>query len=418
MLHLPANGAIFRRTAGGEERITAMSRRTFGVLLVSLLVLAVVSGCSGNPRSASGSVAAAGPTRTPRPTWTPVFGGVSVATPTLDPTRYPGLQLPTSLPATPQQLVLGSNEPIFVPVGPSGGSGVQTVVVIIVTATPPPSPTPTPLPPTGTPGPTATPGPPTLTPTPSRTPLPPVVVTVRTDKTNVRTGPGQGYPLVAQLNAGAQITVVGRSRAGTWWQVCCVNGGDVWLADSMVTVEGPIWTVAEVANIAPPPPPPPTKAPPPTIAPTPTFAWPFRATTVQSYPSMGDNILRVNAQVVDGAVPGYGYKLRIRRVSTGQEWLSNGSGNDWDYEVTQSPFDGKLVQSTTNECRVIKREGLRCVAYNVKWDSNQVSAPPGDDVWEISLANKGEDQTLSASVRVETHAADPKWYYIVFTNRP
>jgi hypothetical protein len=343
---------------------------------------------------------------------------VSVATPTLDPTRYPSLQLAPSLPATPQQLVLGSDDTIVVPVDPGSATGVQTVVVIIVTATPPPSPTPTPLPPTGTPGPTATPGPPTMTPTPTQTPLPPVVVKVKADKTSVRTGPGTGYPLVAQLAAGTEITAVGRNRAGSWWKVCCVNGTDAWIADSMVTVSGPVYTVAEVTNIAPPPPPPPTKAPPPTVAPTPTFAWPFRATSVQSYPSMGDNILRVNAQVLDGAVPGYGFKLRIRRVSTGQEWFSTGSGTGWDYEVTQFPFDGKPVQSTTNECRVIKREGLQCIAYNVKWDSYQVSAPPGDDVWEISLANRGEDQTLSAPVRLETNAAEPRWYYIVFTNRP
>jgi len=393
-----------------------MSRRTFEVLLAVLLMAALVSGCSGNPSSAGGSVAAAGPTRTPRPTWTPVYDGVTVATPTLDPTRYPGLQLPTPLPATPQQLVLGSNEPIFVPVGPPGGSGVQTVVVIIVTATPPPSPTPTPLPPTSTPGPTATPGPPTLTPTPSQTPLPPVAVTVKTDKTNVRTGPGQGYPLAAQLPAGTKITVLGRNRAGTWWKVCCVNGGDVWIAGSMVTVEGPIWTVAEVANIPPPPPPPPTKAPPPTVAPTPTFAWPFRAESVQSYPSQGDNILRVGAIAYNGAAPLWGYKLRVRRLSTGQEWLSDGSQALWYWEPLQFPLDGKRVVPSF-DCPVIKREGLQCVKYNVKWDNNQVSAPPGDDVWEVSITD-GAGQPLSSPVRVETNAADPKWYYIIFTNRP
>jgi hypothetical protein len=197
-----------------------------------------------------------------------------------------------------------------------------------------------------------------------------------------------------------------------------VNGTDVWIADSMVTVEGPVWTVAEVTNIPAPPPPPPTKAPPPTIAPTPTFAWPFRAESVQSFPSTGDNILRVNAKVYNGATPLWGYKLRIRRLSTGEEWFSNGSQAGLDYEVTQWPFDGKDIQSATNECRVIKREGLQCAAYNVKWDNNQVSAPPGDDTWEISVANNGGDQTLSAPIRIETNAAAPKWHYIIFTNRP
>jgi uncharacterized protein YgiM (DUF1202 family) len=395
-----------------------MPKRTFWVLILILLVLAGFSACSGTQQSARRPSGASTATRTPRPTWTPMLGGVIVATPTLDPTRYPGLQVPTPLPATPQQVVLGSSDAIVVPVGPASASGVQTVVVIIVTATPPPSPTPTPMPPTDTPGPTETPGPPTVTPTPSQTPLPPVIVKVKSDKTSVRTGPGLGYPLVAQLAAGTEITVVGRNRAGTWWQVCCVNGSDVWIADSMVTATGPIYSVAEAANVPPPPPPPPTRAPPPTVAPTPTFAWPFRAETVQSYPSTGENILRLNAKVYDGSTTLWGYKLRVRRLSTGQEWFSKGSLTGLDYEVVQFPTDGKRVQSTTNECRVITRPGLQCVSYNVKWDSYQVSAPPGDDVWEISLTNNGEDQTLSAPVRVETHAADPRWYYIVFTSRP
>ena len=392
-----------------------MPRRTFGVLFLVLVVLTVVAGCSRDARSA-GRSAAATPTRTPRPTWTPALGGVSVATPTLDPTRYPGVQLSTSLPATPQQVVLGSSDTIFVPVGPASGSGVQTVVVIIVTATPPPSPTPPPPPPTSTPGPTPTPGPPTLTPTPSQTPLPPVAVTVKTDKTNVRTGPGQSYPLVAQLPAATKITVVGRNKAGTWWKVCCVNGSDVWIADSMVTAEGPIWTVAEVTNIPAPPRPPPTKAPPPTITPIPTVAWPFRAESTQSYPSAGENILRVNATAYNGAVPLWGYKLKIRRTSTGQEWLSDGSQALWYWEAIEFPADGKRVVPSY-DCPVIKREGLRCVKYNVKWDSNQVSAPPGDDVWEISLADGG-GQTISTAVQVETNAADPKWYHIVFAKNP
>jgi hypothetical protein len=243
-----------------------------------------------------------------------------------------------------------------------------------------------------------------------------VVVTVKTDKTNVRTGPGQTYPLVAQLPAGTEITAVGRNRAGTWWKVCCVNGSDVWIADSMVTSEGPIWTVAEVTNIPAAPPPPPTKAPPPTVAPTPTFAWPFRTESLQSYPSPGDNLLRVNAIAYNGATPLWGYKLKIRRQSTGQEWLSDGSASSWSWEAIQFPEDGKPVVPSF-DCPVIRRQGLACVKYNLKWDSNQVSAPPGDDVWEVSLADGG-GQTISAPVRVETSAANPKWHHIIFTNSP
>jgi hypothetical protein len=195
-----------------------------------------------------------------------------------------------------------------------------------------------------------------------------------------------------------------------------VNGTDVWIADSTVTTEGPIWTVVEVTDIPAAPPPPPTKAPRPTITPTPTVSWPFRAESVQSYSREGENILRVDAVAYNGAVPLWGYKLKIRRLSTGEEWVSDGSQALWYWEPIQFPLDGKNVVPSF-DCPVIRREGLQCVKYNVKWDSNQVSAPSGDDVWEVSLADGG-GQTISAPVRVETRAADPKWHHIVFTNHP
>ncbi len=240
--------------------------------------------------------------------------------------------------------------------------------------------------------------------------------TVKTDKTNVRSGPGAAYPAVAQLNAGTEITVVGRNRAGTWWKVCCVNGSDVWIAASMVSVEGPVWTVAEVTDIPAPPPAPPTRAPSPTPAPTPTYAWPFRLESKQSYPSQGDNILRVNATIYNGATPLWGYKLRVRRLSTGEEWLSDGSLALWFWEPIQFPKDGERVVPSF-DCPVIKREGLICVRYNVKWDSNQVSAPPGDDTWEVSVTD-GAGVPISAPVRVETNAADPRWHHLIFTSQP
>jgi hypothetical protein len=102
--------------------------------------------------------------------------------------------------------------------------------------------------------------------------------------------------------------------------------------------------VAEVANI---PPPPPTPIPPPptlTPAPTPTFAWPFRVEgTVKEYPNPGNNYFRVDSIIYNGATPLYGYKLKIRKLSTGQEWLSSGSQTSWIWYVLQYPDDGKPV---------------------------------------------------------------------------
>ncbi|MDQ1301727.1 MAG: hypothetical protein QG637_1649, partial [Chloroflexota bacterium] len=236
-----------------------MRKRTFGALIGVLLALSVgVVGCSATQLLAGQSSATVTPTRTPRPTWTSVPGRVLVATPTLDTTRFPGVTLPTAPPATPLVWAPGSGQPIFLPQPAGGGPAVQTVVVIIVTATPPPTRTPPPAPfvtvakPTVTP----TPGPPTPTPLPTSTPLPPVYVVTK-EQANVRQGPGVAYPVVTKLDAETKVTVVGRNQAGDWWKVCCVNGADVWVTDSLVRVEGPLWTVAEAEHIPPPPAPPP-----------------------------------------------------------------------------------------------------------------------------------------------------------------
>jgi hypothetical protein len=235
---------------------------------------------------------------------------------------------------------------------------------------------------------------------------------VITEKANVRQGPGTAYPVLAQLSRGTQVTVVGRNRAGDWWKICCVNGADVWIADMVVEVEGPLWTVPEVSDF---PPPPPTPVPTNTPAPTPTYAWPFRVEgTPEAYP-LGQNYFRVDAVIYNGATPLWGYKLRIRKLSTGQEWVSEGSQSYWRWIVVEWPNDGKPVNPTT-DCPS-PRTGLRCVKSNVKWDSNGVGVPMGDDVWEVMAAD-GAGTPLSAPVRFYTSIANSKWYYVVFTSRP
>ncbi len=345
-----------------------------------------------------------------------------VATPTIDATRYPEAAATSQAAAgqvvgsTPQVFVPGGNGPIFVPVQPGSGA-VQTVVVVIVTATPPPAPTFTPGPPTVPPPPTFTPGPPTATPTATGTPLPPVTVKVKQDKTSVRQGPGTLYPVVTKLDAGTNVTVVGRNRTGDWWKICCVNGQDVWIADSAVEATGPIWVVAEVANI-PPPPPTATRPPPtPTRTLTPTYSWPIKLQgAAQEFPNPGNNYFRVDAVIYNGATPLYGYKLKIRKLSTGQEWLSEGSETTWFWDVLQYPKDTTFINPSI-DCPNTAKQGLVCIKSNVKWDSNSVQVPAGDEVWEVT-ATDGAGTPLSTPVRVTTSMTNPKWYYMVFQKQP
>ncbi|HEX9116543.1 MAG TPA: SH3 domain-containing protein, partial [Anaerolineae bacterium] len=381
--------------------------RTAVLLAFALLVVAVLSLSIGQALG-SRAVPVSIPTRTPRPTWTPAAGGFVVASPTLDTTQFPVPAQPPAPASTPQPIVPGQSQALVVS-QPNGAPGqVLTVVVIIVTATPPPAGTVLP----GTPGPPPVFGPvpsggpptaqaPLVAPTATGTPPPPVMVTVKQPQAFVRQGPGMVYPPVTQLDAGTAITVIGRNRGGDWWKICCVNNSDVWIADALVSVQGPLWTVPEVTNIPPTPVPTATPAPTPTIAPTPTYAWFFHLEgTPQPYP-MGQNYFSIGAVVYDGATPLYGYKLRIRKLSTGQEWLTIGSDAFWTYEPIQ--WGDRLTPVV----------GLK---RNLKWDSNGISVARGDDVWEIT-ATDGAGVPLSAPVRLNTSVANNSWYYLTFSSR-
>ena len=106
----------------------------------------------------------------------------------------------------------------------------------------------------------------TDTPTPTSTPKPAIIV--QADRVNVREGPGTAYKVVKQVTKGQKLDIVGKNPAGDWWQVCCVNGRQVWIVGRLVQVEGDISGVQVVVSI---PPPPPTPTPRPTPTPTPEF---------------------------------------------------------------------------------------------------------------------------------------------------
>lgn len=65
-----------------------------------------------------------------------------------------------------------------------------------------------------------------------------VVAIVNVRGANVRGGPGTNYPASSIAITGTQTTVIGRNPAGDWWYVCCVGGKQVWLANSVVRIEG------------------------------------------------------------------------------------------------------------------------------------------------------------------------------------
>jgi hypothetical protein len=83
---------------------------------------------------------------------------------------------------------------------------------------------------------------------------------------NVRAGPGVGYPVVGQMQAGQQVTITAKNSDATWWQV---NLGTLagWVAASVVSTSGPVDQVPLASNLPTPPPAAPTLPPAPSPAP-------------------------------------------------------------------------------------------------------------------------------------------------------
>ncbi|MBX3051004.1 MAG: hypothetical protein KF753_06005 [Caldilineaceae bacterium] len=201
--------------------------------------------------------------------------------------------------------------------------GTPGVIVIPPNVTPnlifPPPPTPTvtftPLPETATNTPV-----PTATPVPTLTPTPTPFIVVESGFVSMRQGPGANYPLVAQLAPNIPVTIVGKNTLGDWYQICCVNGGNVWVAVSHVrTGNDP----SGVQLISADPAPTPTFTPTPTETPTPTpYIYPFeRAIGPQFFPTnnefltiwvylfVGENPFDA---VPDDAAPGYFLEVQFQ----------------------------------------------------------------------------------------------------------
>jgi len=224
-------------------------RVVFAFLTVLLLVTACASGRADVPAT---------PTRTPKPTFTPV----------------------------PVSAAPGSG----VQPGQTTASAQPTVAVI------PPTPTPEP--------PTPTPEPPTPTPTPK-----PFAV-VNADRLNVRAGPDTAFTRLTQIQRGERYRILASNPDRTWWMIRLKDDSKGWVYGELVTVEGPVEGVRVAKNI-PTPPPTPTPRPRPTatpVPPTPTPAprYTFNKALLQNCaPNAG--VTYVNGTVYYKQSPANGY---------------------------------------------------------------------------------------------------------------
>jgi uncharacterized protein YraI len=62
-------------------------------------------------------------------------------------------------------------------------------------------------------------------------------LTIIEDLVNVRLGPGTDYGLAGETTSGQSFDVIGKNQQGDWWQICCVNGQQVWVFGQLTRAE-------------------------------------------------------------------------------------------------------------------------------------------------------------------------------------
>ena len=67
---------------------------------------------------------------------------------------------------------------------------------------------------------------------------------------NVRKGPGTDYDVVATVDRGTEMDILGKNAAGTWWNVCCVNNTEsAWIINEYVDTDGPVDSVPVTGGV-------------------------------------------------------------------------------------------------------------------------------------------------------------------------
>ena len=109
----------------------------------------------------------------------------------------------------------------------------------------------------------------TRPPTATVTPAAPYF-TVNSAWVNVRTGPGDVYPIIDAVPQGDRFDIIARNPSGTWLEFCCVNDQRGWIYAPLLNISVDISTIPISENIpavptaTPAPPAPPTATHPPT----------------------------------------------------------------------------------------------------------------------------------------------------------
>ena len=343
----------------------AVLRAMAGVMLLALVSLA----CSMGSVLPSGSGSGATPTRTPRPTFTPLPGALTpvvTGLPFVRGTLPPGVTV-----QAPAGAGLTGESPVNVNGTPASVAG-DTNLILFATNTPTVTPSPTRRPATMTP----IEGVGSDRPAPQAT----AYVVIKPATLNGRRGPGTNYERVGQASKGQELFVLGRTADGGWLQVCCMANQPVWVAADQVDAKG----AAEAAPVFTPLPtslpPTATRAPQPAVPrvgqspvatplPVGTPLPPFDIARGPEFPITRDNgVLGIWIKVQEGTGdyqrPLGGYILKVTR-----------DGVDVSDDIRS--FDDRPFDKTP------PNQGA--YEYNLKFEKYEA----GEADWEIYLARPG-----------------------------
>lgn len=232
----------------------------------------------------------------------------------------------------------------------------------------------------------------------------------------LKAGPGsRGYDDLGSAEGGTVLDIVGKNSAGTWWQVCCLNGLPGWIADQEVRTDGNMEDVPVVQEVPPThtPTATPTKTPTPTPTPTPQLladSWAqFSGKQGKSnwyyMVSTGRNALTFSEMYYDGKK-----WWRTHTLERDGMRISDGGGHPGEYNdvarVWQSPTEGTIL--ITGRARKEDAEGGDGVVVEIRkngarlWSqylrgrdaqgvyfSEETQVVPGDRIYLIIKAYRG-----------------------------
>lgn len=218
------------------------------------------------------------------------------------------------------------------------------------TPTVPPTPIPTDL--TGATSDTDTPQ--SLAPDASQGEQPRAVV--NTPLLNARSGPNTDAEVVAMIERGAEYTIVGISPDREWWQVCCIEDAEAWVAVEYIDTLGPVDSVPVIGGSSTSPSAPeiagqetgaaPPAAAPVTPSPEPASSATFILENQEQFPETG--VVRIFLYVYSGNSALEGYSLRVTKDGTEMPVEGSSFGGQpaftWPFQDPRQRFQNFKVE--------------------------------------------------------------------------